>query len=235
MAEGIEELLRHPAIWRSGDARAPKAGALSSGFPALDEVLPGRGWPRGAVTEIHALGEGIGELGLLMPVLVEVSVTGRWIVWIAPPHVPYAPACADRGVDLSRMLVVRGADSGESLWAAEQVLRAPACGAVMLWEGAARFTIRSLRRLQLAAETGGGFGVVFRNPRAGMAPSPAALKLRIETDTAGLAVTLLKCRGGSPERRIVIGNAKLNEARCRSGLGRDSLNRAVRKTPMFSD
>ncbi len=204
MAEGIEELLRHPAIWRPGDARAPKAGALSSGFPALDEALPGRGWPRGAVTEIHASGEGIGELGLLMPVLAEVSLTGRWIVWIAPPYLPYAPACADWGVDLSRMLVVRGSDPCESLWAAEQLLRATACGAVMLWEGAARFTIRSLRRLQLAAEAGGGFGVVFRNPRNGVAPSPAVLKLRIEPDPAGLAVTLLKCRGGSSGKRVVV-------------------------------
>lgn len=204
MTEGIEELLRHPAIWRPGDTRAPKAGVLSSGFPALDEVLPGRGWPRRAITEIHAWGEGIGELSLLMPMLAEVSATGRWIVWIAPPHVPYAPACADRGVDLSRMLVVHGAGPGESLWAAEQVLRAPACGAVMLWEGAARFTIRNLRRLQLAAEAGGGLGMVFRNPRTSVAPSPAMVKLRIEPDPAGLAMTLLKCRGGSPGRRVAI-------------------------------
>ncbi len=230
MAEGIEELLRHPAIWRPGDARAPKAGALPSGFPALDEALPGRGWPRGAVTEIHASGEGIGELGLLMPALAEVSAGGRWIIWIAPPHLPYAPACVDRGVDLSRMLLVRETDPGESLWAAEQVLRASACGAVMLWEGAARFTIRSLRRLQLAAEAGGGFGVVFRNPRNGLAPSPAVLKLRIEPDPAGLAVTLLKCRGGSSGRRVVIDDATLNEAHSRNALARDSLDQALGNT-----
>lgn len=205
MAEGIEELLRHPAIWKPGDARAPGKGALSSGIPALDAFLPGRGWHPGAVTEIHALGEGIGELGLLIPALAEVSAAGRWIVWIAPPHMPYAPACADRGVDLSRMLMVRGKDPGENLWAAEQVLRAPACGAVMLWEGTPRFTIRGLRRLQLAAEAGGGLGMVFRNLRTGVMPSPAAMKLRIEPDPAGLAVTLLKCRGGSPGKRVVIG------------------------------
>ncbi len=214
MAEGIEELLRHPAIWRPGDARAPKGGVLSSGFSALDGAFPGGGWPRGAISEIHVSSEGIGELGLLMPALAEISAGGRWIVWIAPPHVPYAPACADRGVDLSRMLLLRGADPGESLWAAEQVLRAPACGAVMLWEGAARFTIRSLRRLQLAAEAGGGFGVVIRNPRAGAAPSPAVLKLRLEPHPSGLAVTLLKCRGGSPGKRLVISDAALSEARC---------------------
>jgi hypothetical protein len=230
MAEGIEELLRHPGIWRPGDARAPRAGTLSSGIPALDEFLPGRGWHPGAVTEIHALGEGIGELGLLMPVLAEVSTAGRWIVWIAPPHMPYAPTCADRGVDLSRMLVVRGADPGERLWAAEQVLRAPACGAVMLWEGAARFTIRSLRRLQLAAEAGGGLGVVFRNPRTGAAPSPAMMKLRIEPDPEGLAVTLLKCRGGSPGKRVVIEDAALNEVHSRSALARDSLDQALGDT-----
>jgi hypothetical protein len=213
MAEGIEKLLRHPAIWRPGDAGAPVKGALSSGIPALDKFLPGGGWHPGTVTEIHAPREGIGEIGLLIPVLAEVSAAGRWIVWIAPPHIPYAPACADQGVDLSRMLMVRGRDPGENLWAAEQVLRAPACGAVMLWEEATRFTIRSLRRLQLAAEAGGALGVVFRSLRTGVAPSPAAMKLRIEPDPAGLAVTLLKCRGGSPGKQVVIDDATLNEAR----------------------
>ena len=217
MSEGIEQLLRHPAIWKPGDPSAPEAGVLSSGFAVLDEMLPGGGWPRGAVTEIQVAEEGIGELGLLMPALAKLSAAGRWIVWIAPPYVPYPPACADRGVDLSRMLVVRqGADPRESLWAAEQVLRAPACGAMVLWENAARFAPRSVRRLKLAAESGGGLGALFRHSRTSAAPSPAALKLRLEADPAGLAVTLVKCRGGSPGKRVVVSDATLNETRCGS-------------------
>ena len=163
IADGIEDLLRHPAVWRVGDASVPPAEVLSSGFPALDARLPGGGWPRSAVTEILAASEGIGELELLAPALAGIAAQGGWIVCIAPPHVPYAPAFAIRGVDVSRLLVVRGDRGREDLWAAEQTLKSPACGAVLLWESAGRFSVKCLRRLQLAAETGGGFGVLFRD------------------------------------------------------------------------
>jgi hypothetical protein len=206
-SDGIEDLLRHPAVWRVGDASAPQAQALSSGFPALDARLPGGGWPRGAVTEILAAGEGIGELELLAPALAGIAAQGGWIVCIAPPHVPYAPAFAIHGVDVSRLLVVRGDRDREDLWAAEQALKSAACGAVLLWESAGSFSVKCLRRLQLAAEAGGGFGVLFRDRRSGAAPSPAALKLHLAPDPAGLAVTVLKSRGGIPGARVVISGA----------------------------
>ena len=204
VSDGIEDLLRHPAVWRLGDASAPLAEVLSSGFPALDARLPGGGWPQGAVTEILAANEGIGELELLAPALADISVKGRWIVCIAPPHVPYAPAFAVRGVDVSRLLVVCGDHCRENLWAAEQVLKSAACGAVLLWEAAGRFSVKRLRRLQLAAEAGGGWGVLFRDGRPGAAPSPAALRLHLAPDPAGLAVTVLKSRGGMSGGRVVI-------------------------------
>jgi len=131
-------------------------------------------------------------------------VKGRWIVCIAPPHVPYAPAFAVRGVDVSRLLVVCGDHCRENLWAAEQVLKSAACGAVLLWEVAGRFSVKRLRRLQLAAEAGGGWGVLFRDGRSGAAPSPAALRLHLAPDPAGLAVTVLKSRGGMSGGRVVI-------------------------------
>ncbi len=204
VADGIEDLLRHPAVWRLGDASTPPVDVLSSGFPALDARLPGGGWPRGAVSEILAANEGIGELELLAPALADIAVRGQWIVCIAPPHVPYAPAFAVRGVDVSRLLVVRGDHGREDLWAAEQALKSAACGAVLLWESAGRFSVKCLRRLQLAAEAGGGWGVLFRGDRSGTAPSPVALRLHLAPDPAGLAVTVLKSRGGMPGGRVVI-------------------------------
>ena len=55
---------------RRGDAFAvAPAPTLASGFPRLDAELPGGGWPRGALTELLAEHEGIGELGLLLPAL----------------------------------------------------------------------------------------------------------------------------------------------------------------------
>ena len=57
----LAALLAHPAIWRGGDC-APEPAALPSGFAALDAVLPGRGWPQGALTEMLLEREGIGEI-----------------------------------------------------------------------------------------------------------------------------------------------------------------------------
>ena len=61
MNPALAAVLSNPAIWRGGDC-APEPAALPSGFPALDAVLPGRGWPGGALTEMLLEREGIGEL-----------------------------------------------------------------------------------------------------------------------------------------------------------------------------
>ncbi|MCF8175433.1 MAG: hypothetical protein K9K30_09360 [Burkholderiaceae bacterium] len=41
----------------------PPAPTFASGFLRIDAELPGGGWPRGALTELLAEHEGIGELG----------------------------------------------------------------------------------------------------------------------------------------------------------------------------
>ena len=66
MSAALEQLRRHPAMWRR---EAPPADGLSTGFPALDEVLPDAGWPMGALTEILVPRAGAGELRLVLPAL----------------------------------------------------------------------------------------------------------------------------------------------------------------------
>ena len=148
---------------------------------------------------------GTGELQLLMPALARLSQpenreASGWIAWIAPPFEPYPPALSQWGVDLSRVLIVRPKDDGEALWAAEQALRAPACGALLLW--CPEVGARALRRLQLAAETGGGLAMLFRNGHAVREPSPAALRLRLDPSADGLVLQVLKCRGRVQGRPI---------------------------------
>ena len=186
-------------IWR-GDQTPPAIsavndGGLSSGFAELDALLPGSGWPRGALTEIILPHEGVGALSLLMPALAKLSRARRWLAWVSPPHIPYAPALAYAGIDLSRVLLVRPKARTDGLWALEQTLRAGTCGAVMAWP-AANLTTTQLRRLQLAAEEGNTWGILFRVGRtAEQQASPAALRLRLEATDRGLAVHVLKRRG----------------------------------------
>lgn len=202
MNDALHELLREPRIWRATSAPAGTA-AIASGFAELDARLPGGGWPEAALSEIVHEQQGIGELQLLMPALARISHGKRWIALIAPPHIPYAPALAARGIDLSRLLLVRPRSQTDTLWAVEQALRAGTCAAVLCWPG--RADARALRRLQLAAETGNSLGILFRGEADAARPSPAALRLRLRKEANGDTwLDLLKCRGsvGRPSLRL---------------------------------
>lgn len=178
--EKLDELLRHPALWRSSDDENVGYQTLPTGHAALDELLPGSGWPVGALTEIVVERQGLGELALVMPALAALSRQGRNLAWVAPPYVPYAPALEQAGLELSRVLWLRSNGLEENLWAAEQALRSGVCGAVLLWlapNQAAQINVRSLRRLQLAAEQGESMALLFW--RRAVTFSPAALRLRV--------------------------------------------------------
>ena len=185
----LARLLEHPAIWRGRSAA--RFAVLPSGFTALDERLPGKGWPRSGLIEILTARFGSGELYLLLPVLAALTraAEARWSVWVAPPLMPFAPALAAAGVVLDRVAVVGGA---RPLWAFEQVLRSGACDAALAW--ARQPKPRELRRLQLAAERGRTLGVLFRPRSAAREVSPAVLRLGLAPSAAGVRVTFLKGR-----------------------------------------
>jgi hypothetical protein len=177
------------------------AVAASSGHAALDAALPDGGWPRGAITELMADTVGIGEVGLLLPALAALSRAGQPLAWIAPPYLPCALGLAQGGIELTQLLLVATRDEHEALWAAEQALRCPNFGAVLLWP--TTLTDRSARRLQLAAETSGSIGFLFRPATAVATPSPAALRLHLHPRREGLEVRIIKARGGRPHALVV--------------------------------
>jgi cell division inhibitor SulA/protein ImuA len=206
MNEALAALLQEPGLWRGEPGRGAR-DVLPTGFDALGCLLPGGGWPLGVLTELLLSREGAGELQLLMPGLARLTREGRQIVWIDPPHLPYAPALTALGIRLSRMLLVRSASVSDRLWAVEQALGAGACGAVLTWLGECED--RKLRRLQLAAERGGAWGILFRPAQFAGRPSPAALRLKLEPAPGGLAVQSLKGRGG----RLIVRGEELGVRR----------------------
>ena len=191
----LDELLRHPALWRARElGEAAGRPGLPTGFAALDRCLPGGGWPSRGLVEILADHTGIGELSLLLPALARLCCDGYeagWLAWISPPHPPYAPALAACGIDVGRILVVRAPPAE---WAMEQALRSGACSAVLGW--AACRDRQSLRRLQLAAEQSDCLAVLFRRLRDVSEPSPAVLRIALASGRDGLEVRILKSRGG---------------------------------------
>lgn len=209
MSRDLSRLLEHPAIWRGRSAARTRT--LPTGFAVLDEGLPGGGWPHAGLIEILPTGFGAGELSLLLPALAAVTrrPEARWCAWVAPPLQPFAPALAEHGMAVERVLVVQarrserkpgasksGRGEGSSaLWAFEQTLRSGACDVAMAWLRSA--LPRQIRRLHLAAERGATLGVLFRPRQAARDSSPAALRVAVEPVAAGARVTLLKSRGGA--------------------------------------
>ena len=59
--EQINRLLDRPDIWRGDEALDYDDSSIASGFSALDDELPGGGWPNGALTEVLMAQEGVGE------------------------------------------------------------------------------------------------------------------------------------------------------------------------------
>lgn len=202
----LETLLQRADLWRGGDPFPAGVGrdCLSTGFPALDARFPGGGWPLGALTEVLTPRDGIGGMALVLPALARLSRQRRWIAWVAPPYLPYAPALADAGVDLSRVLLVHPRATHDGLWAVEQILRAGTCSAVLAWPAAGG--TRALRRLQLAAGTGDTWGVLFRPERMAAEPSPAVLRLRVQAAAQGMSVHILKRRGAGASGPVWLGH-----------------------------
>lgn len=206
MSFSFSALLDRPDIWRGDSLNRAGAPVIPSGFPALDAGLPGGGWPAGALTEILPAHQGIGELRLLGPALAGLSRRGLRLAWIAPPHLPYAPALAAAGIDLAKLVIVRTASRKEALWAAEQALASNACGAVLVWPQEANRGAKyaELRRLQIAAEGGRAPAFLFRPQEAAAESSPAALRIALGTADGGLAVHLFKRRGTPLVRPILL-------------------------------
>lgn len=192
----LEQLLSQRQVWQAGATPQVRQPGLSSGYPELDALLPDGGWPADALTEILCDHPGIGELRLLAPLLSRLSRQERWQLWIDPPWLPYAPALAQAGIDLSRILLIDAKSSRDGLWTFEQGLRSGACSIVLGWCG--QLTSNQLRRLQLAAASSGTPGILFRPGDAAAQASPAALRLQLAPIGPQPGLAVLKRRGAWP-------------------------------------
>ena len=209
----VDSLRAQLARW---EARRPgrDESPISSGCQALDRLLPGGGLPRGALVECLEDEAGAGGAGTLALILArQAAVEGGAIVILDPRHSFYPPAAAVLGIDLDELLVIRSSQARDQLWALDQCLRCPAVAAV--WAPLEQLSPRDFRRLQLAAECGGGLGVLVRGSAARKQPSWSELQLWIHPQACGaedlrtgrrLRVELARCRqarsGGMIELEI---------------------------------
>ena len=202
----LDALLKHPQLWRADQLETARDG-LKTGFTNLDTALAGRhgtGWPKAGLMELLSDQPGIGELRLLAPALSALSAEQRWISWVNPPHIPYAPALEALGIDVAKVLLVHPRSHRDALWALAQALKSGTCSSVLAWLDEDQLKQTDLRRLQLAAKQGNCLAVLFRPEHAARQQSPAELRIVLHAQTPpqrdALKIEVLKRRGGwSPE------------------------------------
>lgn len=200
-----------PSIWRGSDWRVPAAGAQPSGFAALDAELPGGGWPGQGLTELLYAQPATWEWRLLAPLLGRLQHEGRRVLLIGPPLVPHLPGWRLGAEGETRPSAVRcwvwvqARTVVERLWSAEQVLKANAAAAVLLW--LPQVQPQQLRRLQVAAQSHDGPVFVCRPLAARHDVSAAPLRLAVALGPVSatgwpLQVQILKRRGPALDRAI---------------------------------
>ena len=189
-------------FWRGDALSASPLPSTPSGFRALDEQLPGGGWPSRCLTELLLAHPGVGEIRFLASTLASLTQAGREIVLLAPPHLPDPTGWEQLGIDMRRVLIVRAARPADRLWAVQESLRSSAFGALVAWLPEEKTLARhdALRRLQAAAAAANGLSFLMRPLEAQYHASPAPLRLALavgepDAHRRTLSVRLLKRRG----------------------------------------
>lgn len=213
-----------PQFFRRAAELSTDDGRRPTGYEALDRRLNG-GWPTGVLIEVLVGKPGSGELGLLLPAFTAPAESASgcpWTILVDPPWLPYAPALRQRGMELSRLLVVRSGSrhARGTAWAIEEALRSTGHSknglALMAWLDDPGPV--GLRRLQLMAGESGALLAVVRPARFRAQRSPAALRLELgalpctmsgKADgdvSADWRIDIFKHRGGRPATLVLHGS-----------------------------
>ncbi len=190
----------------------------STGFPAVDQLLPRRGIPKGGLIEWLTGGAGAGAATLALAGVRAaldpqraLNHTGYWVV-IDPHGEFYPPAVLGWGIPEGRLLVIRPATARDAAWAFEQALRCP--GVAVTWNWVGPISERVLQRWKVAAEVGGGQGVLFRSEQALRQASWADVRWLVKPIASHPDARGPGIRGPAAGRRL-----RLELAYCRGALG----------------
>lgn len=228
--------LGQAGVLQGTSALAPTEAVLSLDWPELERVLPDRGLPRGVIEIASSAGAritkgvtrgGATTIALSAVRAIHAADARGWCAWITESNAPslYAPAVAQAGVDLERLLVVRPSSAD----LARTVVKVAASGAFDLVvvdapagldgklsiaagaanvRGASRARVDGsvvIRKLALAAEEKGTTFIVLTNIDTSRAvPWPVALRVEVERRPEAIAVRVTKDRRGRASSQYVV-------------------------------
>ena len=198
LREQIKRIERRPST---------RGGCVPSGRTEVDALLPGRGFPRGALSEL-AGGHASGKTAIALSALAAAMGDRGLGAFIDGRGELYPPAAAALGVELARLLVVRPFGPpgtrqrlSTALWAAEAILASGAFEGLVIDLPAGIWSERErgagpeamLRRVKMAAEKGGALALWLDEPAGG--PVPAAVRLEVSGESGSVQVRLVHDRG----------------------------------------
>ena len=157
---------------------------LATGLLPIDDLLPAKAFALGAVHEVLS---GTPLPSLVLPLLLTraASEVGR-VVWCDSSSRFNPPAVQAMGMPLHRLTVLRPHNPGDEMWAVAECLRCS--GVAVCVASVERLSRIHARKLQLAAERGGGIGILLRPARAVSWPYAAATRWMVKPASGGRTV-----------------------------------------------
>jgi len=172
----------------------------------LDELAGSKAFARGAVHEILCE-KGQGPAMFFATVLARAACGEGRIVWSDPNRRLYPPAIAAAGIPLSRLLLLWPRNEKDELWALTECLRCSGVGVALACPK--QLSTIEARRLQLAAERGGGVGILLRPNSAASTPYAAATRWLVsamngERTVQKWKVQLIHGHGGQVGKTVIL-------------------------------
>lgn len=186
------------------EIHSSRSRTFRTGLVGIDNLLPGQAFTRGSVHEI--LSDPNYGTPRFFALLLAKSVGGP-IVWCDPGETLYPPAVAAAGVPMERLFLLHPKTQSDQSWAVAECMRCKGVGATIAQVG--KISRIEARRLQLAAEQGGGIGVLLR-PMDRNASTYAAATRWLVSPAQGLRtvqrwkIQLLHAHGGRIGQTILL-------------------------------
>jgi protein ImuA len=180
---------------------------FATGLAAIDELLPQRRLARGVIHEILAMPSH--PTPRLFALLLAKAATGATapLVWCDPLQTLFPPAIAAAGIPLKNVYLLNPRNAAEQSWAVAECMRCRGVGATIA--PVSRLTRLEARRLQLAAEKGGGIGLLLRPMNAGASVYAAATRWLVapaqgERTIQRWTVQLIHAHGGRVGTTVIL-------------------------------